>query len=189
MAASRGVSSTLLRAAALLLPVAAIAGGARLARRHPVGNPLVPEPLHPVSLKEYLGRWYEVARYEQSFETGCEAVSADYSQRPDGKISILNTCRGANGKPRASRGTARPVPGSHGAKFKVSFFGPFYFGNYWVLDRAPDYSWSIVGDPSGRYLWLLSRTAPLDEMELRALISRAAALGYDTARLVMTKQP
>ncbi|MDE1897027.1 MAG: lipocalin family protein, partial [Rhodospirillales bacterium] len=95
----------------------------------------------------------------------------------------------ADGKTRASRGSAKLVPGSEGAKFKVSFFGPFYVGNYWVLDHAPDYSWSIVGERSGRYLWLLSRSAQLDKMDLRALINRAAALGYDTDQLVITKQP
>ncbi|MDE1906889.1 MAG: lipocalin family protein, partial [Rhodospirillales bacterium] len=143
MAASKSSSSLILRAAALSLPAMAVAGAAMLARRHPVGNPLVPEPLRAVSLKDYLGRWYEVARYEQSFEKDCEAVSADYSLRADGKINIVNTCRTADGKTRASRGSAKLVPGSEGAKFKVSFFGPFYVGNYWVLDHAPDYSWSI----------------------------------------------
>ncbi len=188
MAASRA-PSVLLRLAAFSLPVLALAGGAMLFRRHPVGNPLVPEPLRPVSLQDYLGRWYEVARYEQSFEKGCEAVTADYSLRPDGKIDILNACRTASGKPRSARGTARLVPGAKGAKLKVSFFGPFYFGDYWVLDHAPDYSWSIVGDPTGRYLWILSRSPALDRTQLRTLINRAAALGYDTTQLVITKQP
>lgn len=189
MEASRNSSSNLLRLAALSLPVLGLAGYAVLLNRRPVGNPCVPEPLRPVSLKDYLGRWYEVARYEQSFEKGCEGVTADYSLRQDGMINIVNSCRMKNGKQRVARGTAKLVPGSHGAKLKVGFFGPFHFGNYWVLDRAPDYGWSIVGDPSGRYLWLLSRTPTPGDMELRALIHRAAALGYDTTRLVITEQP
>ncbi|MBU6418433.1 MAG: lipocalin family protein [Proteobacteria bacterium] len=160
-----------------------------LARRHKVGNPLVPEPLRSVSLQDYLGRWYEVARYDQSFERGCEAVTADYSLRADGKIDIVNACRDANGKMRISRGTAKLVPGSGGAKFKVSFFRPLYLGNYWVLDHAQDYSWSIVGEGTGRYLWILSRSPELGEMDLRILINRATALGYDSAPLVITKQP
>ena len=179
----------LLRAAVISFPAAVIAGGALLARRHPVGNPLVPEPLRPVSLPDYLGRWYEVARYDQSFETGCEGVTADYRLRADGKITIVNACRDANGKMRESRGTAKLVPGSNGAKLKVSFFGPFYFGNYWVLDHAPDYSWAIVGEGSGRYLWILSRSPELNDIDLRVLINRAAALGYNTDLLVITKQP
>ena len=191
MTASRNRTSILARVVATCLPVLAVAGAAAalISRRHPVGNHRVPEPLRPVSLQDYLGRWYEVARYEQSFEKDCEAVSADYSLRADGKIAIVNACRDANGKMRASRGTAKLVPGSNGAKLKVSFFGPLYVGNYWVLDHEEDYGWAIVGDPTGRYLWILARTPTPGETQLRGLINRAAALGYDTTRLVMTKQP
>ncbi len=110
MAAPRNAPSTLLRLAAISLPVLAVAGYAMLLRRHPVGNPLVPEPLRAVSLRDYLGRWYEVARYDQSFEAGCEGVTADYSLRPDGKINIVNACRTEDGKERVTRGTARLVP-------------------------------------------------------------------------------
>jgi apolipoprotein D and lipocalin family protein len=74
------------------------------------------------------------------------------------------------------------------AKLKVSFFGPFY-GDYWILDHADDYSWSIVGEPSGRYLWILDRDAAPPEAEVRRLIDRARSLGYDTSMLLRTVQP
>ncbi|MFP3693887.1 lipocalin family protein, partial [Burkholderia sp. SIMBA_048] len=72
-----------------------------------------------------------------------------------------NSCRegGPNGPVRSSEGRARIVAGSGDAKLKVSFFGPFFFGDYWVLDHADDYAWSIVGEPSGRFLWILTRSA------------------------------
>jgi len=73
------------------------------------------------------------------------------------------------------------VAGSGNAKLKVSFFGPFYVGDYWVLDHADDYSWSIVGEPSGRYLWLLSRSAEPSPQTRRLIEDRARALGYDTS--------
>jgi apolipoprotein D and lipocalin family protein len=72
------------------------------------------------------------------------------------------------------------------AKLKVSFFGPFYVGDYWVLDHADDYSWSIVGEGSGRYLWLLTRERPTPA-QLSALTDRARAMGYDTAMLRVTR--
>jgi len=80
------------------------------------------------------------------------------------------------------------VEGSNNAKLRVSFFGPFY-GDYWVLDHAPDYSWSIVGEPSGRYLWLLSRTAHPSKATLKHIESRAAEMGYDMKMLKWTEQP
>jgi apolipoprotein D and lipocalin family protein len=61
--------------------------------------------------------------------------------------------------------------------------------NCWVLDHADDYSWSIVGEPSGRYLWILSRQTQPAEATVQQLVERAAGLGYDTSMLVRTTQP
>ncbi len=161
------------------------------ATRPPVGNRRVPEPAKSVDLDRYLGRWYEIARYDVSFERNGEGVTADYAKRPDGLIDVLNTERlfAPDGRERSARARARVVPGSGNAKLKVAFFGPFFVGNYWVMDHADDYSWSIVGEPSGRYLWLLARAPVLDDEDRGALVARAALLGYDTAMLRFTRQP
>lgn len=164
-----------------------LAGCASLISRHPVGNHAVPEPAKPVALQAYLGRWYEIARYEQSFQKGCAGVTADYSLRDDGSIKVLNRCRKPDGTIDDALGRAKIVDPS-GAKLKVSFFGPFY-GDYWVLDHADDYSWSIVGEPSGRYLWILARTATPTEATVNELIARTQRMGYDTSMLLRTVQP
>jgi apolipoprotein D and lipocalin family protein len=156
--------------------------------RHPVGNAAVPQPAKNVELQRYLGRWHEIARYEQRFQRGCQGVTADYALRPDGAIEVLNRCREAGGDIRVARGTAKVVNQTTNAKLKVSFFGPYY-GDYWVLDHADDYSWSIVGEPSGRYLWILAREATPGEEKVAELIRRAKVLGYDTSMLIRTVQP
>lgn len=167
--------------------VAAVAGWRALLSRHPVGNRHVPEPARPVDLKLYAGRWFEIARYEQPFEKGCEGVTAEYSLGPNGMIIVVNRCRMV-GRTREARGRARIVDHETAAKLKVSFFGPFY-GDYWVLDHADDYGWSIVGEPSGRYLWILARSAIPPATIVDAVVDRAAAMGYDTSMLVRTVQP
>lgn len=172
----------------LVLAAVALSGCATVFSRHPVGNRAVPEPAKPVELARYLGRWYELARYEQGFQKDCDGVSADYALRDDGMISVINRCRKPDGRVSEARGRAKIVDPLSQAKLKVSFFGPFY-GDYWVLDRAEDYSWAIVGEPSGRYLWLLGRTANPGQAELDALIARTRALGYDTTMLRITRQP
>jgi len=154
----------------------------------PSGNPAPPQPAKAVDLDRYAGKWYEVARYDMRFEKGCEGVTAEYSKRPDGLIRVLNTChKGAVGGPvKTSEGKAKVVDAATNAKLKVSFFGPFW-GDYWVLDHADDYSWSIVGEGSGKYLWILTRKPPSD-LEREALTARARALGYDTSMLRPTQQ-
>ncbi len=155
----------------------------------PIGNSSVPEPAKAVDLQKYLGRWYEIARYEASFQKDCEAVTADYSLRPDGRIKVVNACRRErlDAPLESAEAQAYTVPGSENAKLRVSFFWPFY-GNYWVLDHGETYDWSIVGEPSGRYLWLLFRTPhPAKALE-KTVKARAAAMGYDLSLLRMTKQ-
>jgi apolipoprotein D and lipocalin family protein len=176
-------------ASAAAAAVAAAALGAWLGHRsQPVGNPAVPEPARPVDLERYLGLWYELGRYDNRFERNCEAVTAEYRPRADGGVEVINTCRIDNpdGAVKTARGRAKVVQGSQGTKLKVSFFGPF-FADYWVLDHAEDYSWSIVGEPSGRYLWLLSRTPDPTAAVVAALQNRAGELGYDKTLIRLTR--
>jgi apolipoprotein D and lipocalin family protein len=176
----------------LIVPgLLAVGAGSLIAtcwQSRPVGNARVPEPAKPVEFARYLGRWYEIGRYDTRFERDCEAVTADYALRPDGLISVVNTCRNGSptGRARSIECKAKIVEGSGNTKLKVSFFGPFYVGNYWVLDHADDYGWSIVGEPSGKYLWLLARDAT-PQAELKGMLfERAQALGYDTSMIRMT---
>ncbi len=175
----------------LVSGIAAVAiGGAfaySRATRPPVINAKVPEPARPVDLELYLGKWFELARHENRFEKGLDAVTAKYSLRPDGKIQIVNSgCQGSpTGEESFVTGRAVIADEATNAKLKLSFFGPFYVGDYWVLDHAEDYSWSIVGEPSGRYLWVLTRDAHPAYAE--AAMKRVEELGYDRWALRITR--
>jgi apolipoprotein D and lipocalin family protein len=148
------------------------------------------EVVRSVDLNRYLGTWYEIASYPAWFQRGCTAVTAHYSLRDDGLIRVVNSCnKGAlDGKLKQSTGRAKVVEGSANAKLKVSFFGPFW-GDYWVVDLDPEYRWAVVGVPSRKYLWILSRTRSMDEALYQEIVGRLQAKGYDPARLVRTLQP
>lgn len=177
-----------------IIPLA-LAASACVGTPGPVGNSSVPQPAKPVVLDAYLGKWFEYGRYEAPFQKGCEGVTAEYSLRDDGKIRVVNSCyRGSlEGKFDQSTGKAKVVEDSKGAKLKVSFFGPFY-GDYWVLDHGPEnsdgqYEWSIVGEPSGRYLWMLTRMPKPDAGLRTKLETRVRELGYDWDLVRITQQP
>lgn len=150
-----------------------------------------PQTVEFVDLKQYAGLWYEIARYPNRFETGCEGVTAEYILRDDNRITVLNTCRqgGLTGEERVAEGRARAVEGANNAKLKVQFapaWVPFATGDYWILHLEEDYSAALVGDPSGRYLWILSRTKTLEPDKLARIKARAEILDYETAPLRMT---
>ncbi len=168
-----------MRLISLLLALSLGACAAQPVYRHSAD----PLPVAYIDQARYLGQWYEQARLPNSFENGCQRAMAEYGTRPDGLISVRNTCFGPDGRQRVANGRARPAGEAGEGKLEVSFFGPFW-ANYWVLDRAPDYSWSIVGEPEGKYLWVLTRAENIDEAQRTAFEQRITQLGYRPAELV-----
>ena len=148
----------------------------------------VPEGMEPVSgfeLDRYLGKWYEVARLDHSFERGMSRVTAEYGMREDGGVSVLN--RGyidAEGEWDEADGKAYFVGPPDVGQLKVSFFGPFYGGyNVIALDKE-NYGWSMIAGPDRGYLWILAREPGLAPDVREALVEQAAGLGFDTASLI-----
>lgn len=138
-----------------------------------------------VDLQRYYGTWYEIARLPNSFQSMC-ASDTQATYRPQGTdVEVLNQCRTAEGGFTQAKGVAKVVPGSNGAKLRVSFFRPFY-GDYWVLDLDPGYSRVLVGEPGRDYAWILAREPRLDAATLDTLLSRAAALGFDRQAFITT---
>jgi apolipoprotein D and lipocalin family protein len=142
-----------------------------------------------VDLQRYLGRWYEIARYPNSFQKDCaSSVTADYSLRSDGKVTVLNQCKKPNGQIKKARGKAKVVDKVTNARLKVTFFWPFY-GDYWIIDLGPEYEYAVVSEPKRKYLWILSRTPQLPSQMYEAVLERIRTKGFDTSRLVLTPQP
>lgn len=181
-----------------LIPLAALAAWLLAACvAGPSGRPENAAPLQPVAsvdLARYAGRWYEIARYPNSFEDGCAGVTANYIPRADGRVTVVNTCLdgGLDGRERVAEGVARPIEGSNNARLAVNFAPiplPAGQGNYWVLYLDEAYQLAVVGEPSGRFLWFLSRT-PRVTPEQRATLEQAArAQGYDLSLLEEVPQP
>ena len=141
-------------------------------------------PIASLDLSKYLGDWYEIARFDHSFERGLEFCKANYALREDGKIAVTNTGV-KEGMNKTSNGKAKITDTP--ALLRVSFFGPFY-SDYRVMLLDADYQWALIGSDSAKYLWILSRTPELPKATLDTILTEARRRGYDTSKLIWVKQ-
>ena len=140
-----------------------------------------------VDLKQYMGTWYEIARYPHRFQEGCVGTTATYSLRDDGKVDVLNQCyKGKfDGELKKAHGKAWVVEPATNAKLKVSFFWPFS-GDYWIIDLGDNYEYAVVGHPDRKYLWILSRSPKMDEQIYKLILEKLKLQFYDTSKLIKT---
>jgi apolipoprotein D and lipocalin family protein len=154
------------------------------------GNSLKPlETVHSMDLNRYVGQWYEISRYPNSFQKGCVGSRATYTLRDDGKISVLNECydKSFEGKLRSAKGKAWVVDKETNARLKVSFFWPFA-GDYWIIDLGQEYEYAVIGHPERKYLWILSRSPEMAEEVYQSILARLQRQEYDIAKLIRTEQ-
>ena len=150
-----------------------------------VGMPENVKPVDNFKLEKYLGKWYEIARLDHSFERGLTRITATYSLRNDGGVRVLNSGYSAKENSwKTAEGKAYFVKGSDQGYLKVSFFGPFY-GSYIVFELDHEnYQYSLVCGPNKSYLWILARSPRIKKEVKDILIERAAALGFETNKLI-----
>jgi apolipoprotein D and lipocalin family protein len=154
-----------------------------------LGAPPSVTPVQGFDSNRYLGKWYEIARLDHSFEDGLDRVTAEYSLREDGGISVVN--RGylsSENEWQEAQGKAYFVNASDEGYLKVSFFGPFY-GSYIIFELdEEDYQYAFVSGPDTSFLWLLSRTPKVDPALIERFVAEASKRGFDTAKLIFPVQ-
>ncbi len=127
--------------------------------------------LHTVSrvdLDRYLGHWVEIARLPNRFQDHCVAdVTADYQRLEDGKVQVINRCLTRSGEVDEAKGLARIVDKESNAKLEVSFVSllgwRLFWGDYWIIDLASDYSHAVIGTPDRKLGWVLARSPAMSK--------------------------
>lgn len=150
-----------------------------------VGIPEQVKPVDNFKIERYLGKWYEIARLDHSFERGLTRVTAEYDLRQDGSLRVVNRGYLANeNRWKEAVGKGYFVNKTDQGFLKISFFGPFY-GSYIVFDLDHEnYKYSLVCGPDLSYLWILSRSPELNDEVKNSLIEKAASLGFDVSKLI-----
>ncbi|MDQ3394322.1 MAG: lipocalin family protein [Bacteroidota bacterium] len=168
------------------LALLAVAGFAAFYLKKKQNFPL--EVVPNIDLDRYSGDWYEIARMPAPFEKGCYGTKAKYIKDAIGNIIVENTCNIGSpvGKEKRVKGKAFIPDKNNNAKLKVQFFWPFT-GDYWILDIGKQYEYALVGEPTRKYLWILSRTESLEKSVIEQLVQKGINRGFNTHKLIFTR--
>jgi apolipoprotein D and lipocalin family protein len=152
-------------------------------------------PIAALDVPRYMGDWYEIAKYPNSFQKKCAGFTkASYQLLGGGQVQVINTCRRRDGETDVAGGIARQVGGSDSPRLEVRFapawlsFLPFVWGDYWVIDLDNEYRLAAVSEPKREYLWILSRTPTVDPSAYAALLQRLKQRGFNLEKLETTRQ-
>ena len=148
----------------------------------------MPESIKPVdgfNLNNYLGKWYEIARLDHSFERGLSQVTANYSIKDDGGVRVINKGFSIkNNEWQEAEGKAYFVDTTTEGYLKVSFFGPFY-GSYVVFElEHENYQYAFISGPNTDYLWLLSRTTSVEPEVMQKFLKMSKEHGFTIEDLI-----
>ena len=138
-----------------------------------------------VDLNQFQGQWYEIAHLPRPTQKDCQNTMATYSVQSDGQVAFVHECTLSDGTYHGATALARVSDARDPSKMQVDFGG--VWGDYWILEVAPDYRYAVVGHPSRDYLWILSRSASIDPNDLKAVVDHAQAKDFDTSKLEYTK--
>ncbi len=153
------------------------------------------DPLPTVSqvdLGRYMGVWHQIANIPIRFQKNCNTdVTATYTLREDGKVTVENECTNQKGTRKYIKGVATVKNTQTNAQLDVRFF---WFspkskeGNYYIIDLDKNYEHVMVGEPRRKFLWILARQPSLSKATYDRLLSKAQSLGYDTSRLALSAE-
>ena len=149
------------------------------------------QPVAALDVSRYLGQWHEIAHLPMFFQRKCvDRITATYTARSDGTIGVHNACRIKDGSTDASDGVARKVAGQPAAlqvRFAPAWLSwlPMVWADYWVVDLDADYQWAVVGGPSHKYMWVLSRSPSMRRKVFDQIKERARQRGYPVDHLLM----
>ena len=181
----------------LFVIVASVAALSAVAQNaDPVKQPLT--TVASVDLQRYQGTWHQLALYPNRFQKSCASnTRAQYTPQPGGTVQVVNQCRKLDGAEMQAVGEARPArtavlsgnqlsPPQLQVRFAPAWLSwlPMVWGNYWVIQLAPDYRYAVVGEPSREFLWVLARDTQLNAADWFTIESRLKEQGYDPAKLV-----
>jgi len=135
-----------------------------------------------------MGRWYEVARSENSFERNLKNITLEFTLNKDRTLNVIHrSFNELKQRQQTERGVAAPVDGKNIGKLRISYWRPLYSG-YNVIEIDPDYQYALVVGDDLKQMWLFSRKPDMLDEVADQYLAIARSYGYDTSGLIWVEQ-
>jgi len=141
-------------------------------------------PVQKVDILSFAGKWYTLYSIPMLLDKYWRQTTETYVIHPDGYFAVFTTYHVSGEEQRRfMRSKLFVVRGTGNAVFKAQFIWPFKT-DYWVIELAEDYSYVVIGHPTHKHLFIMSRKPGLPEETLTGIIERCHQKGYDTSKLI-----
>jgi apolipoprotein D and lipocalin family protein len=178
-----------------ILPVLLLATSFVTAQKNNSNNQIAVKAVSSVDLKQYSGKWFEIARYSNKSQKNCVGnTTMTYTMKADGNLGVLSECLKKDGTVIDAKGEAKIVDKASNSKLEVRYAPGFLaflstsWNDYWIIDLDEKYQYAAVGDEDRDNLWILSRTPKLNDAAYQNILRRVETMGFKPGKLVKTPQ-
>jgi apolipoprotein D and lipocalin family protein len=141
------------------------------------------KPVEHVDLPRYMGTWYVIGNIPNFAERGKVATADEYRLKPDGEIdNIYHYRKGFDQPEKTWHGKAWLPDPKDTARWKVQLLWPFR-SDYTILALDQEYRVTMVGLPSRKLLWIMSKDKTIDDAAYQRLIEAARAQGFPVEQM------
>ena len=140
------------------------------------------ETVEYVDLERFMGDWYVIANIPTFIEKG--AVNAIESYKLDSKGRVKTTFTFKKDAPDGPQKTYNPTGFIYNeetnAEWRMQFLWPFK-APFLIIDLDREYSYTVIGIPSRKYVWIMARDYKMADELYGNIISKLKNVGYDTS--------
>ena len=137
-----------------------------------------------VDIDRFMGDWYVIANIPTFIEKRATNAIESYHLNSKGEIETTFTFYqdSPNGKKKIYTPKGFIYNTKTNAEWRMQFIWPFKTP-FLVLDLAEDYSYTVIGVPSRKYVWIMARDAQLSNKIFIEITQNLEAIGYDISKI------
>lgn len=145
--------------------------------------------VNSVDTQKFMGKWYVIANIPTFIEKGAHNAVEIYTWNEKEKRIDVDFKFNKD----SFKGDVKEYPqkawvhDKSGNEWRVQPIWPLKFA-YLIIDLAPDYSYTVIGVPNRKHVWIMARSPVLDEELYQEIVARIKEQGFDISKIEKVPQ-